>query len=556
MAILTDQTIQPMKITYPRSLFVVLIPVSLISNGSAQCTGGWAREGGGLETDFGRSVAVDMEGNVYVTGSFTGAAEFSGVEITSSDDAEDIFLAKYAADGSLLWIRSGGGQNIDWPGKVAVDGEGNAYITGTHFRPALFGGLALANAANQPNAFVVKYDQFGGVLWAISLGGNGWDSGDAIAYDAVSGHVIVGGQFEGTSEFGDLSATATSQRDMYLAEVDIAGIVVGLGVLGQATGNEQVRGLTTDASGSVYAVGMMDGSVTIGTPYAAAGAQDCMLLKFAPGLQLEWGRFGGGIADDSWNDVAVGSEGEVFASGVASGDVVFGAEMVTGAGDKDQVLAKYSADGDLEWVQHGGGTGIDAGSAVVALGNGHALFTGSFQGIATFSGTTVTASGEEDVLLVECDATGAALNITHWGMEGDNNGYGLARGTNGAVYLTGQFEGGMIIGDTVLQSAGGRDAFVHQVCDGSVGVADIPGNTGFALSPNPVAAGSPCTLSFQHYSGAGTLLVCEAQGRTMRSHQFAITPVKFFVDNFAKGVYGVRFIDQQGRSCSRMLVVE
>lgn len=523
---------------------------------SAQCLSGWARQGGGQETDFGRSVAVDGLGNVYVTGSFTGTAEFSGVGVTSNDDAEDIFLAKYDPNGSLLWIRSGGGQNIDMPGKVAVDGEGNAYITGTHFRPAMFGGVVLANAANQPNAFIVKYDPTGDVLWAITLGGDGWDSGDAITYDAGSGHVVVGGQFEGSAQFGSLSATAVSQRDLYLVALDGPGNVVGLSVLAQSTGNEQVRGLTTDASGNVYAVGMMDGSVTIDAPYSSAGAQDCMLLKFGPGFQLEWGRFGGGDAEDLWNDVSVGANGEVFASGLASGTAVFGQETLNGAGDKDLLLARYTTDGDIEWIQRGGGAGIDAGGGVLALGNGHALFTGSFQGNATFSGTTINAGGVSDIIVVECDETGAASNITHWGMEGDNFGYGLALSPNGALYLTGQFAGGMVIGDTLVQSSGSRDAFLHQVCDGSVGVADIPGNAGFALSPNPVAAGSPCTLSFQHSGGAGTLLVCDAQGRTMRSHQLAITPVKFFVENLEKGVYGIRFTDQLGRCCSRMLVVE
>ncbi len=281
-----------------RALQTVLLTPSMVLTVSAQCTGGWVRQGAGAETDFARSVAVDGSGNVYVTGSFSGAAVFSGVAIAATDFADDVYLAKYDPDGGLLWIRTGGGPNIDQPGKVAVDGEGNAYITGTHFRPAVFGGFALANAANQPNAFVVKYGPDGDVLWAITMGGDGWDSGDAIAYDANNDRLIVGGQFEGTAMFGEIELTALSQRDLYLVGIEPDGYLANTWMLAQAIGNEQVRGVTVAADGAIYAACAIDGTVTIGPTYTSAGAYDCMLLKLGPVQVLDWVRFGGGPADD------------------------------------------------------------------------------------------------------------------------------------------------------------------------------------------------------------------------------------------------------------------
>lgn len=522
----------------------------------AQCLSGWARQGGGEGTDFGRSVAVDAGGNILVTGSFAGSATFSGVSISSTDVDEDVFLAKYAADGTLLWIRTGGGTNMDQAGKVTVDGEGNAYITGTHFREADFGGIHLSNAAEQPNAFVVKYGPDGDVLWAITLGGDGWDSGDAVAYDTTTGHLYVGGQFEGSAQFGGQSAMAVSQKDQYIAEVDADGDVVGLNLLGPNTGNEQVRGLTVGEDGSLYAVGTMDGTFNGWQTYTSAGAHDCMLLKFGPGPELQWVRFGGGPADDLWNEVAVDPDGGIFAHGVVSENAAFGSETLTGAGDKDQVLAKYAADGELAWIRSGGGSGMDAGGGVVELGNGHALITGSFQGTANFGGTGATATGGSDILMVEYDGSGAVASVAHWGQEGDNFGYGLARGLDGALYLTGQFESSLDIGDTLLQSSGGREVFIHQVCDGTVGIsgaADVPS---FLISPNPVAAGTPWSLAHAPCTAPAQLLIIDAWGRQARAERLGSGQGTVSLPGLASGVYTVRLACGQDVISARLLVVD
>ncbi len=246
----------------------------------------------------------------------------------------------------------------------------------------------------------------------------------------------------------------------------------------------------------------------------------------------------------------------MFASGLVSANAVFGTETLIGAGDKDQVLARYSDAGDLDWIVSGGGPGIDAGSAVVALGNGHALFAGSFQGSATFSGTTVTAGGDSDVLLVECDATGAAINITHWGMEGDNTGYGLAQGPDGAVYLAGQFEGGMVIGDTVIGSSGGRDAFVHQVCEGVVGITEAVLDPSLLLSPNPVAADQPWTITVKGSQGPSSVTVSDAQGRRIFGQRFTTEQCTCTVEGLARGMYVVHLLNGQGGSSAQRLIVE
>ncbi|MDW7759745.1 MAG: SBBP repeat-containing protein [Acidobacteriota bacterium] len=101
----------------------------------------WAVGAGSVYHDFGTAVAVDKNGNVFVTGSFSGATDFDPGEKENilipkgGPEVGDIFLVKYDPEGKCLWARSFGGPENDpdslqagWG--LAVDGRGNAFVTG------------------------------------------------------------------------------------------------------------------------------------------------------------------------------------------------------------------------------------------------------------------------------------------------------------------------------------------------------------------------------------------------------------------------------------------
>ena len=77
----------------------------------------WARSAGGTGGDAGEDIVTDRRGNSYATGLFSrtarfGAGEANETELTSAG-GQDIFVAKYARDGALLWARSAGGTFVD-----------------------------------------------------------------------------------------------------------------------------------------------------------------------------------------------------------------------------------------------------------------------------------------------------------------------------------------------------------------------------------------------------------------------------------------------------------
>src|SRR5262249_57016191 len=95
-------------------------------------------------SEYAEAIAVDGRGNIYVTGHFAGSATFGAGEpnqtvIASAANSEDVFIAKYDANGLVQWAKRGGGTGSDQGWSVAVDSLGNTYVTGLSSVSATFG---------------------------------------------------------------------------------------------------------------------------------------------------------------------------------------------------------------------------------------------------------------------------------------------------------------------------------------------------------------------------------------------------------------------------------
>ena len=120
-------------------------------------------QAGGTGTDESNSIARDAAGNLYITGSFTGQAQFgegaAATTLTAVGNS-DIFLAKYAPDGGLLWAIGMGGSGSDLGADVEVDAAGNVVVTGrfstsVDFDPSA--GQTELTTNGGTDAFVARY---------------------------------------------------------------------------------------------------------------------------------------------------------------------------------------------------------------------------------------------------------------------------------------------------------------------------------------------------------------------------------------------------------------
>lgn len=208
---------------------------------------------GGLN-DYGwgpQNMALDAQGNTYVTGSFTGVVQLGAATLTALSSS-DVFVAKLDAAGNYLWaVQTGDGQRPGSSG-LAFDGAGDVYISGffSGFSQRFgAGGPTLFNSSANSEAFVAKLSGATGQwLWARRAGGVGSDGARTLAVNAAN-DVYVVGDAGGAADFGPFSVAPAAG---FLAKISAQGTWLWVRELGPDVG---VSSLLLDAQGALYLAG-------------------------------------------------------------------------------------------------------------------------------------------------------------------------------------------------------------------------------------------------------------------------------------------------------------
>ncbi len=182
----------------------------------------WAKSNDGTASMEGFSVAVDVNGSVYVTGSWSAAALTFDTITLNFSGMFDIFIVKYDSMGNVLWARTEGGNGNEGSSTVVTDAANNIYVTGGFgFASSIvFGTTTLVDSGGY-DLFVLKYDSSGNMLWAKSAGGSGDEGGNSLAISS-GGDIYVTGRYTGsTISFGAATLTnaGTNSADVFVAKL-------------------------------------------------------------------------------------------------------------------------------------------------------------------------------------------------------------------------------------------------------------------------------------------------------------------------------------------------
>ena len=177
----------------------------------------WSKRFGSTGTDYANGVAVESNGNVIVTGFFEGTVDFGGGTPLVSAGSRDIFVAKYSAAGSHLWSKRFGSTGTDYANGVTVDSNGNMIVTGTFTGTVDFGGGGLTSAGGC-DIFLAKYTASGAHVWSENFGGTINQFGKAVAVNGNS-NVAVTGYFENIVDFGGGIHTSAGGFDIFLTSL-------------------------------------------------------------------------------------------------------------------------------------------------------------------------------------------------------------------------------------------------------------------------------------------------------------------------------------------------
>ena len=296
--------------------------------------------GPGNYADAARSIAVDGLGNVYVTGSGTGNG--TGV---------DYATIKYNSSGDSVWVKryNSNGNSVDAVSKMAVDGSGNVYVTGYS-----------AGSGTGYDYATIKYNSSGVQQWVKIYNGPGnlSDYANSISVDN-SGNVYVAGQSRGSGTAEDYATIK------YNSSGDSVWVQRYNG-----TGNlsDGANSIAVDGSGNVYVTGSSTGS---GTDF------DYATLKYNSSGILQWlKRYNGPInSSDYANSIALDGSGNVYVTGQSPGSGL----------SYDYTTIKYNSSGDSVWVKryNGPANSTDNANSIALDGSGNVFVTGQSEGSGT-----------------------------------------------------------------------------------------------------------------------------------------------------------------------------
>ncbi|MEP1906348.1 MAG: SBBP repeat-containing protein, partial [Nitratireductor sp.] len=478
----------------------------------------WAKSAGGTGSDYGRSIAVDSSGNSYVTGNFSGTADFdpgAGTTNLTSAGSDDAFIAKYNSDGTLAWAKNVGGTDFDIGYSIEVDSSGNSYVTGTFQGTADFdpgAGTTNLTSAGDSDVFIAKYDSDGALVWAKSVGETNTDRGNSISVDS-SGNSYVTGEFRNTVDFdpgaGTTNLTSAGNRDVLIAKYDSDGALVWAKNVG-GTSSDTSYSIEVDSSGNSYVTGNFSGTADFdpgaGTAnLTSAGSSDVFIAKYDSDGALAWAKNVSGTSGDEGYSISVDSSGNSYVTGFFQGTADFdpgaGTTDLTSAGGSDVFIAKYNSDGALVWAKNVGGTSYDQGQSISVDSSGNSYVTGYFQGTADFdpgAGTAnLTSAGGSDGFIAKYDSDGNFVSVVAQTPGGGSSGGGLTVTDQTSEDVTGTATGRTLVNNTDDTATG---ALVSNTGNGNVVTATLP--SGVSLTTSGTSAALPG-------STAGTTLTGE-----------------------------------------------
>ncbi len=413
--------------------------------------------GGGSYYDWGQAIAVDSSGNIYVTG-FSDGTWDSPVQAYTS--GRDVFVAKLAADGSLIWNTFLGGSGNDWGCAIASDSSENVYVMG--YSTAAWGNpLEAYRSAN--DVFVAKLAADGSLIWNTFLGGGGGDTGYGMAVDS-EGSVYVART--GTATWGSPIRAYTSGNDAFVAKLTTDGSLIWNTFLG-GSGSDTGCGLAVDSERSVYVTG--GSSATWGSPIRAyTSGNDAFVAKLTTDGSLIWNTFLGGSGNDAGYGLAVDSERSVYVAGGSGATWGSPLGAYYGQGD-DAFVAKLTTDGSFLWNTFLGGSGDNTAGAI-AVDSGRNVY--------------VTVSGYNDAFMAKLTTDGALVR------NNGTAGSGIAIDSGRNIYVT----GGIYVG-----FLGGYDILVikQNLSSDTLSVLVDGSGSGLVTSdPSGITCGSVCSAVF------------------------------------------------------------
>ncbi|MEG4321829.1 MULTISPECIES: SBBP repeat-containing protein, partial [unclassified Microcoleus] len=458
---------------------------------------------GGSGSDSANRMTVDSTGAAYIIG--TTVNNFTttpGAFQTTPGGQADFLVTKINPEGTaLVYSTYIGGPNNEYGHGIAVDTQGNAYLTGQ-----VDPGYPTTPGAFQPTApnytaAVTKLNAAGNALVYSTFLGKSTSGalGNGIAVDSNGNAYVTGITGDGFPTTANASQpTYRGGIDAFITKVNPTGSALVYSTYFGGSAREGAQAIALDNNGNAYVTGNTYSTDLPVSYYPAdtliGGQSDAFVSKFDANGARTYSTYLGGSGDDLGNNIAVDSSGNAYVVGnTASTDfpTVSPIQDTNAGGANDAFVSKLSPNGtSLIYSTYLGGSGDDNGNriAVDSAGNVYVAGNTTSTNFPTKNAIQSVSGGGKDAFVTKINSSGSALvDSTYLGGSGDDYGNGIGVDANGAVYVAGATKSTNFPTANPLQAANGGgdfDVFITKLIPGGpqVKIVESGGSTNVAES--------------------------------------------------------------------------
>lgn len=347
----------------------------------------FARNFGAGRSDEPRAIGALPNGDLVITGLFSGRIGLEKAGTLSAQGGADIFVMRMTGTGEVLWSRQFGGKFADGANALATTPDGNILLAGSFEHAMLVprgNTLTAIDSAGKRDAVVMKLDGDGNVMWATQIGGTGYDEANAISA-RHDGGVLVAGTFRNTITVAQDTLTSRGFKDVFVTALDAEGLTLWTKHLG---GKQQdtVQGIVEDANRIVTVAGDFQNEMTLPdeSTLLSAGGTDVYIARFDRSGDFQRATSFGGQYTDQLFALASAHDGGVLLCGHYQGaaDVAPGPETVRlptpSPANSSAFLVELDASGHHRRATMIGGVGMEMALGMSALADGGVAVVGLF----------------------------------------------------------------------------------------------------------------------------------------------------------------------------------
>lgn len=440
----------------------------------------WERlltEGGGSGNELIYDMDITPNGDIYIVGTFTGSVDISGNSLTSNNGSSDFFLASYDSALNLKYVFSAGSPSNDFAYGVAVDANGNAYITGSFASNIQIGPFSL-NVVGTEDAFTAKFDSAGNALWAkrsgstLNIAGNQFsDRGTDICLDDFGG-VYISGVYRGNNfNFGNLTLNGNGQD--FVGKYNENGVEQWVVEVAASTFSFSTLASTiayNPTTNRIIAGGEKNIGVFIG-PGGTGRLSEGYLTALTTSGAISWTANITGSFQEVIQNIDFDAQGNIYVAGKYNGTLNFNSTFVLISQNdgqsqqlNDAFLLKFNPNGTSILIAKSiSGIGDLDGKDVSLDASGNIYWTGFFDGGPSVDGLSIAAKGDRDIFICRLDPAGSVDWIETAGGTGSDEGLNIEINNSGKIINSGTFSGVAQFGNETRISQGFGDAYLAQL---------------------------------------------------------------------------------------------